>query len=823
MRQVLLNLPVLLILLFSLSNAATFQGWVVDRDGTAIEGVNIQTGIFSLYTVSNQSGEFVLETGDLIPSYMTFSHISFQPQMISVSDENSIALKIILEPAVYPGQKIRVTSMRARRGVTPIAFADFSEDDIERDYTLGDMPVLLETTPNMYAISYTGGITGASDYKIRGFGYKQIGVYINGVPLNDPEDRFTYFYDLPDFAAEVTDIQVQRGVGNSLYGEATFGGSINIASDGLNRNRKISVTSGYGKFSADGHFVSEMRKQSVEYSSGLIDGRWSLAGRYSKMYSGGYRENAWYDGWAYFLSLSRLDNSMATTVNIYGGPMKAALAFSGITRDTMKFTRRYNPSTYENEIDDFNQPHYEIHNSYRINENVMLKNSLYYIRGKGYYEQYKKNRDIGEYNIAVTDLVDPGITEIDLVRQKWVTKNQYGWNPRLDINHNKGNLSVGGAFYYFNSIHWGQVVWGENLSADGLAPRHKYYNYKGTKYSASLYALDYYSLTDKLQLMGNLQIRYLKYDFAQDKIGLLPGYQYDIDWLFLSPRVGLTYKINSKSNLYFSFAVASREPADVSIYDAEEVTAFPNLEVKEINVSVVDDTTYTFGQPTIDPERVYNFELGSNFHGEKYRAGLSLFWMEFKNEIIAEGAVDQNGHQQVGNAKRSVHAGIEFDGSYKLTNKFSISANSSYNFNRLKRYSVFPDYDWDGVVDDTLDYSDNVLGGFPEYLTNLILDYKTNRLRLTFRLRGVGKQYLDNAETETLAIEPYAVSSLSGALYFGGLDGAGRFVLSVRVDNLFDKKYETSGYAYWWGPDPVGEYYVGAERSFFVQLKWELE
>ena len=107
--------------------------------------------------------------------------------------------------------------------------------------------------------------------------------------------------------------------------------------------------------------------------------------------------------------------------------------------------------------------------------------------------------------------------------------------------------------------------------------------------------------------MGNLQLRYLKYDFEQDKIGLLPGHKYDIDWLFLSPRLGLTYKINEDANIYWSFAVASREPSDVSIYDAEEISAFPNLEIEQINVSATDDTTYTFGDPTIDPERVYNF------------------------------------------------------------------------------------------------------------------------------------------------------------------------------------------------------------------------
>ena len=816
-------LTTILILASSLT-AATYSGKVIDDEGRPIEGVNILSDLNTVNGVTDDEGRFTLETGTSTPAYLSFSHVSYQPEMVKLRNADSREdFMIVLTPAVYPGQKIRVTAMRAERGLTPVPFSDFSADEVERDYTLSDFPVLLETTPNMHAVSYTGGIVGASDYKIRGFGYKQIGVYINGIPLNDPEDRFTYFYDLPDFAAEVADIQVQRGVGNSLYGDATFGGSINIASEGLSRDRQITVSTGYGKYTDNNDFVSEMRKTALEYSSGLIDGRWSLAGRYSKMYSGGYREHSWYDGWAYFLSLSRLDENMTTTVNLYGGPMKAALAFDGVGRTTLNENRRFNPVSYENEIDDFNQPHYELHNTIKLNDKLTLKNTLYYIRGEGYYEQLKEDRGIAPYNIYADDLVDPDMSTIDLVTQKWVAKNQYGWNPRLDIDHNNGSLTLGGAFYYFNSDHWGQVIYAENVSADAVGPQHRFYTYYGTKYSASIYALDYYSLTERIRLMGNLQLRYLNYKFDSEKTGQLPSYNYDVNWVFFSPRAGLTYQLNRNTDIYFSFGIASREPADVTIYDAEEIGTVPNLEVRNIIVGDNNDSTYVFGDPTIDPERVYNFELGTNFTGDNYRAGINLFWMEFRNEIVLEGGIDDSGRPNVGNAERSVHAGIEMDGTLRMLEKLNLSANASYNFNRLRDYTIYPDYDYDGIVDDTLDYSDNALGGFPEYLGNLIFDYKTGRYRLTYRLRAVGKQYIDNGQTERLAIDPYTVSSFSASVSFGALDGLGILSLSGRVDNLFNQEFETSGYSYWWGPDLVGEYYVGAERSFFVQLKWELQ
>lgn len=813
-----------IILLCSSLSAATYSGKAIDDNGRPIEGVNIQSDLDAVNGVTDADGKFSLETGSSTPSYLSFSHVSYQPKMIKLKNERSKEnFIVVMTPEVYPGQNIRVTAMRAERGVTPVPFADFTQDEVNRDYTLSDFPVLLETTPNMQAVSYTGGIVGASDYKIRGFGYKQVGVYINGIPLNDPEDRFTYFYDLPDFAAEVADIQVQRGVGNSLYGDATFGGSINIASEGLGRNRQITFSTGYGKYTSNNDFVSEMRKTALEYSSGLIDGRWSLAARYSKMYSGGYREHSWYDGWAYFLSLSRLDENMTTTVNVYGGPMQAALAFDGVDRATLATDRRYNPVSYPNEKDDFNQPHYELHNTIKLNDRLTLKNSLYYIHGEGYYEQLKEDRGISSYNISPEDLIDTNQSTIDLVTQKWVSKDQYGWNPRLDIEHANGSLALGGAFYYFNSDHWGQIEYAENVNADAIGPGHRFYTYFGTKYSASVYALDYYSLTERLRLMGNLQFRYLRYKFDSRKTGQLPSYNYDVNWLFFSPRTGLTYELNDNADLYFSFGVASREPADVTIYDAEEIGAVPNLEVRNIIVDSNDDSTFVFGDPTINPERVYNFELGTNLTGTNYRAGVNLFWMEFRNEIVPEGGIDDNGRPNVGNAKRSVHAGVELDGAVKVLERLNLSGNASFNFNRLRDYTIYPDYDYDGIADDTLDYSDNVIGGFPEYLGNMIFDYKTGRYRFTYRFRVVGKQYIDNGQTERLAIDPYTVSSLSATVSLGTMDGLGMLSLSGTVNNLFNQEYETSGYSYWWGPDLVGEYYVGAERSFYMQLKWEMQ
>ncbi len=482
-----------------------------------------------------------------------------------------------------------------------------------------------------------------------------------------------------------------------------------------------------------------------------------------------------------------------------------------------------------NETDNFNQPHYQLHNTYRLSDNATLSNTLYYIRGKGYYEQYKDERDYREYNISpLLTNIDPETgepyTDGDVVRQQWVQKNQTGWNPRLDVTHEKGMHSVGGSFYYFDSDHWGQVVWAQNING-ALDPRHRYYQYYGKKYVASVFAQEYYKLTEKLGAQMTAQVKYQKYDFDQDRMGAFLGHDYSLDWLFFSPRAGLTYNISNRLSLFGNFAVSSRTPTDAAIYDANDPYILPSLEIESVQTDAGGDTVaYVFGDPTVQSERVYNLELGGQYRSDRYLAGVNLFWMDFRDEIIPYGGINENtGLPVTVNADRSVHAGVELTGSYKPVKEFSLSGNVAYNYNRIKEYVT----EIDGYE---IDFKDKTIPLFPEYLANIMADYSADKLRLTYRLRLVGRQFMELANIGELSIDPYTVSSLSASYRFINLAGIGDVIVQGRVDNLFDKKYESSGYggnfAYEIADDVIvdgwAEYFVAAERSFYGQLVLEM-
>lgn len=815
MKHALLIIIVLLIGVAGAS-AAQMTGTVVDDTGQPVPGVSVISNVTGKGAVTDQDGRFVLETTDQM-TRLTFSSVGFQSRQFRIDD---IPSQVVLTASYYRGTDIVVTADRAESGVTPVAFDDVSGDEIKRDYTVGEFPLLLESTPNLYSYSDAGTPLGYSYMKIRGFDDKRISTYINGVPLNDPEDQATYFVDLPDFAANVTDIQVQRGVGNSLYGDASFGGSVNIVTNPFQQQRKTLITSGYGAYTADNAPSSGIYKQSVEYASGLIDGQWLFSGRFSKQRTGGYRLNSWYDGWSYYFSVARLDPKMTTQVHLYGGPMHMHLAYWGISGDVMATDRQYNPLEYDNETDNFNQPHYQLENTYHFNDRVTLTNTLYYIRGKGYYEQLKTDANFTEYDLTAYSDSSSG----DLVRQQWVTKNQTGWNPRLDIEHARGRHSVGGSFYYFSSQHWGQVVWAKNISGS-LDPRHRYYEYFGKKWVGSFYGQEYYRLTSRLSTQLTAQLRYQRYKFDQAKMGAFKGFNYDVDWFFFSPRVGLNYAVNDNVHLYTNFAVSSRTPTDASIYDANDPTILPSLEIKSIDTtSIPGDTIYSFGDPTANSERVYNFELGGRMRTERYACGINLFWMDFRDEIIPYGGINENtGLPITVNADRSVHSGVEITASAVPTRTLRVSGNLSLNYNRVKDYTTL----LDGY---TVDFADRTIPGFPNYIGNIIADYTDGPIRLTWRGRFVGRQYMELWNADSLAIDNYFVSSASVAYTFENILNAGDLTVSARVDNIFNKKYASSGYGGNYAFEDAGavvvggwaEYFPAAERSYYLQLAMEL-
>ena len=797
----------------------TVVGRVVDQDHHPIGHATVQSADILHSVQTDDSGAFTINLTKPRPVSVTFSHAGYIPRSVRIGPgDKSVTVSLVEQ--VYPMEGITVTSGRAIDGKSPVSFQTVDRKTIERDFDIGEAPNFLEITPNLYAYSDAGGGLGYSYLKIRGFDARRAPVYINGVPLNDPEDHALYFVDLPDFMAGADNVQVQRGVGNSLYGDAAFAGSINILTSSLARSRQFAAQFGYGGFLDGSETIGLMRKSSVSYSTGLINGLWSLSGRWVKQFSDGYRKNSWYDGTAYYLSLGRIDPKMITTLDIYGGPMSTHAAWDGIDRETMHLDRRANWYTYDNETDNFTQPHFELHNLYSLSDAVTLNSTAYLIRGKGYYEQFRYGERLQPYGLS-----DDPTAESDLIRRKWVDKYQIGLNHNVEFQGHNQTSALGGSYYFFQSEHWGEAIWAQALNPSllNIDDPARYYEYFGKYHNLSVYGSRRQMIGDRLTLTGNLQLRYIHKDIHMTPLGIYPAMIYDVGWLFLSPRLGINYAVTDHLSPYVGFSIASQEPNDDMIDDADDPDDRPRLDIIDSTVTPV-----VYGDALVDPERVYDVELGANYRTAKISADGNLFWMEYRHEIVPDGGLNDDGFPTVGNADRSVHRGIETALAYAPVKNLSLEANYAFNDNLIKKYDQYVErwLDDTTVVVDTVRHRDAAVPNFPIYLANLAVDYTYGRVRLVYRLRAVGRQFVSldgryaviDGRREDVSIAPYTVSSLKGIFDFGEVLGA-NLMVEARINNLFDQKYETYGYR--WGD--YFAYWPAAGRNWFVNVKMAIE
>ena len=815
--SVILSTFLILCLGLNLRAESTLKGRVVDEQGDPVSHVTIISDAIKIAIESDDKGEFIAVAKGDGPVRLVFSHVSYIPRTIVV-EPGGKAVTVALTAKVYLMDGMTVTAGRAVEGQTPIAFVNIDRETIDRDHDIGDFPGLLTTTPNLYSFSDAGGGLGYSYMSIRGFDARRIPVYINGIPLNDPEDHALYFIDLPDFAASVDDIQVQRGIGNSLYGDAAFGGSVSLLTSPLAKSRLFVSEFGYGGFRSNGKNVGLMRKSSIAYSTGLTPSGWSFSGRWVNQYSDGYRKKSWYDGAAYYISVGRLDSKSITTVNIYGGPIKTHAAWDGVNRQTLDEDRRSNPYVYDNETDNFNQPHFELHNIYNLSDNLVLNNSLYHIHGDGYYEQLKNDADLIAYGLSENE-----DETSDLVRRKLVDKNQWGINSRAILSGNRHETVIGASYYYFESDHWGEVVWAKSISPsfNSVSTPHRYYQYSGEYNNFSVFSSRLQKVGDRINLSAQVHLRYLHKSINTTPMGLYEERKYDLDWLFLSPRIGATFAIAENISAFGSFSIASHEPNDDMIDDADDPAAVPRLNVIDSSVTPV-----IYGDPTFGPERLYNFELGFNYHYSRMTFDLNLFWMEYRNEIVPDGGLTDDGFPTYGNAERSVHRGIETAFALAIGDNLTIAGNFAINDNLIKKYDQNV-YDWDSGNLTVIEHRNVVVPNFPNYLGNLTIDNSLGPFRLVYRIRVVGRQYVSLAGRyqdrgdyqEDVSIRPYTVSSLKSIFSLGSIFEGIDLSIEGRIDNLFNKKYETYGYSWGTGTDAWYYYWPAAERNWFVNLK----
>lgn len=735
------------------------------------------------------------------------------------------------EDTVYALPPVVVTATQARERSTPVTFSNLTARSIRERYSVQDIPVLLSELPSMTTTSENGNGIGYNYINLRGFDQRRLSIMINGVPQNDPEDHNVYWIDFPDLLASTDNIQVQRGAGSAFYGPPAIGGSVNLVTNPFSATPSIMVESvlgiqEYGD-SLKGRPLAT-RKVAVTVNSGIVGQKYLMYGRLGRITSDGYRVNSSVDLSSYFLGAMRIDRSMITRLHFFGGPIRDGLAYYGIPKwmgndphlrrsnwsdlnadsVAVSYTSRarrvvlgsdtvYAVPRREEETETFSQPHAELIHEWRITPRVTLHNTLFYYAGDGSFTYDASWADSSMLRIGTSYGFQTEENPRNVLVQAFVGNRQVGWLPRVEIDHGNGNLTLGAELRFHRSTHWGKIAYAENLPKD-FDPGYHFYEYNGVRDIVSLYAHEIHHLGDRWNVMASLQLAYNLYGIRDEKY---LGTTFSVPYLFLNPRVGVNVNATESLSAYLSVAYTSREPRMRNLYAAEDswFGATPEFAADTAGGTV----RYDFGSPLARPEHLLDVELGARFTGADAGLTLSLFWMDFRDELVRNGQVDIFGQPVTGNAGRTRHYGIEAEGSVTLAEGLTLGGNATVSRNRLVRYTV---YDGGGAA---VVLDGNPIAGFPDLLANLRVTYHNAWFTGSLIWKYVGGFPTDNTDDPELrndACRVWNAEILCRAPGVGPLD----LVFRGEVRNILNDLYFTSGEG--------ALFFPAAERNYILGL-----
>ena len=836
-------MKVFIILLFSLhinvaAQELTISGWVKDSENhSPLPGANIllvsgkTTG-----TSSDENGMFRLKAKVKPDDYLLVSYVGYKTRKILISElfhvpsvptsDSSVMYSIFLDRKIIPSQTVLVEASVGKKGITPLAFDQIKRKEIEKEYTVYDIPKYLSDLPSTTFYSESGNGIGYNYVSIRGFDQRRITVSINGIPQNDPEDHNVYWLDFPDLLSSTDLIQVQRGAGSGVFGYPAIGGSINLITSSFSDQPKFELSASYGSYVT--------RKYSASFSSGLIDKKYSIYAKLGQILSSGYKDKTWVKFDSYFLSAIRYDDNFTTQLNFYGGPVADGLGYTGIAKFAVKdkALRKQNFSDWgedENgytytverrpaEIENFSQPHFELLNEWQINNDLKFNSALFLVLGDGFFD-YDGSWAIPDYGYndyfrlkANGFLPDTAYGPTNALIRAQVDNKQYGWIPRFSLTHKSGELFFGAEIRRHRSVHWGAINYAENLPP-GVTKDYKYYYYRGGKDILSAFVNETYKINEQWNLLGEIQLAYHNYKLYDERY---VGTDFSVSNLFLNPRIGINYKPLMPFNIYFSFARVSREPRLKEYYDAAESSggALPQFELNP-------DGIYNFDKPLVKPETMNDFELGAELNKENYSITLNLFYMLFNDEIVKDGQVDRFGQPTTGNVDRTVHLGVELSAIVKLLNNhIEIFGNATFSRNTIEKGRFYID------KNNYIDLGGNRINGFPDFLANAGISFNDNNLYVKLSGKYVGKFFSDNYDDKLKSDldrfqgfvgytdnvnDAYFVSDIYAAYEFYLLNGLTPWKIFIQVNNIFDNLYSASA---------IGkEFFPAAERNWLVGIQ----
>lgn len=803
------------------------EGQVFGSDSNApLQGATIQLLNTNKSTLSNANGEFSFDGLGKENYTIKISYVGYETiESKVIPSITKVEYKLIITSIIT--DEVLVTATRAS-DKTPMTFHNIEKKEIEKQNTGKDFPYMLESTASVVTTSDAGAGVGYTGIRIRGSDATRINVTLNGIPYNDSESQGVYWVDLPDIASSVESVQVQRGVGTSTNGAGAFGASINIQTSALQTKPYASIDNSFG--SIDNSFRSiDTRKNTLVAGTGLLNNMFTIDGRLSNIASDGYIDRAESDLTSFYISGGYYGKNSMLKLNIfsghevtyqswYGTPesrvkndeqgMLDYIGRNGLDKDEadnlLNAGRTYNFYTYDNQVDDYTQTHYQLLYAWDISSNLILNTALHYTKGYGYYEQYKKGQDLDDYGFERPIVGTDTIFSTDLIRRRWLDNDFYGatfsftYEPSTSLY-----IVAGGAWNQYDGDHFGEIIWAEY--AGNTSIRDRYYENNGLKTDFTVYTKLNWEPAEKISLFADLQYRrvgYSLYGIDSDRQIIDEEHHFD----FINPKMGVSYQLSNQSSLYASFSIGNKEPNRSDFIDS------PNTQ-------------------TPKHESLNNLEVGFKKQNENLWFQSNFYLMDYKNQLVLTGQLNDVGSSLRTNVDKSNRMGIEVETGVKLNAMFDLNANITLSRNIIQSFDDVI-YDWGdnwenwpaepvitNHINTQISFSPNITAG------GSIVFHPIEAFEIAWIHKYVGKQYLDNTTDESRKLDGYYISDARASYGLSAL-GMKRISLNLAVYNLFNKMYESNGYTwgYQGGGNDIREnfYYPQAGTHFMAGLRIDI-
>ena len=674
-------------------------------------------------------------------------------------------------------EEVSVSGLRVNEN-QPLTFSEVQTEALKERNLGQDLPILLNFLPGVVTTSDAGAGIGYTGIRVRGSDASRVNVTINGIPYNDSESQGTFWVNLPDFTSSVDNIQLNRGVGTSTNGAGAFGASLNLITQGVSDLAFAEIASSFGSFNTI--------KNTVKFSTGLLNEHFELSGRVATIASDGYIDRASSDLKSYFFQGLYKDKNTLIKALTFGGSEITYQSWYGIDSGTLAANRTYNPAGemydsngvltghYDNQVDDYKQDHFQFHWTQQYNSSWSSTIGLNYTYGRGYYEEYNdlwatQNITFGDevnfdyLQIAPLVIVGTTIDTTENISRKWLDNNFYVGTFSLNYDSNQTNAVFGGSYSTYNGDHFGNLIWAQYAS--NAAPNHRFYENNADKKDFNLYTKVTQRLGTAWTVYADVQFRTIAYN----SLGTVKGPEpiaIDDNLSFFNPKAGITYRASEASRLYLSYAKAQREP---------------------------NRSDYENGTPK--PESLNDFEAGWRFKKEKVQLQANLYYMDYENQLVLTGALDAVGEPIRTNSGDSYRFGLEIEAAIQFAEQWVWQPNLALSSNKNKDFYFKRDGQLQNLGTTNISYSPNVVGA-----SNLVFAPSTV-FRVALLSKYVGEQFMGNIDADLSKLEAYFTNDINISYVWTPNSWIKEAQFSLLVNNIFNALYTSNGYFYTFDDD----------------------